>query len=156
LIFSTQLTVDLVLGLFLVQDFEFTNSLLKNDYSELEGADMQRSKLELYGEILCALVRRHMTVDGIAYACNMDCVALRQRLEFLTQNGLVEERNFKRITCYALTRRGLAIFKTLALTKRLEKLKTTMKKVDEALQAIPSTSEYSKEKERRQRRNKNY
>jgi predicted transcriptional regulator len=117
---------------------------------------MQRSKLELYEEILYALVKRHMPVDAIAYACNMDCVALRQRLEFLMQNGLVEERNFKKITRYALTRRGLAIFKTLALTKRLEKLQTTMKKVDEALQAIPSISEYSREKVRRQRRNKNY
>lgn len=117
---------------------------------------MQRSKLELYEEILYALVKRHMTVDAIAYTCNMDCVALRQRLEFLMQNGLVEERNFKRMTCYALTRRGLAIFKTLALTKRLEKLQTTMKKIDEALQTIPSLSEYSAEKAKRQRRNKNY
>ena len=117
---------------------------------------MQRSKLELYEEILHTLVKRHMTVDAIAYACNMDCVALRQRLEFLIQNGLVEERNFKRIARYALTRRGLAIFKTLALTKRLEKLQTTIKKVDETLQAIPSISEYSEEKVRRQRRNKNY
>ncbi|KON32087.1 hypothetical protein AC478_01345 [miscellaneous Crenarchaeota group-1 archaeon SG8-32-3] len=139
--------------------FKISNSQTlysKNDYSKPERADMQRSKLELYEEILYALVKRHMTVDAIAYACNMDCVALRQRLEFLMQNGLVEERNFKKITCYALTRRGLAIFKTLALTKRLEKLQTTMKKIDEALQTIPSLSEYSKEKVKRQRRNKNY
>lgn len=117
---------------------------------------MQRSKLELYEEILYALVDRHLTVDAIAYTCNMDCVALRQRLEFLLQNGLVEEKNFKKVTCYTLTRRGLAIFKTLALTKRLQKLQTNMKKVDTALKATPSLTEYNTKKAKRQRRNKNY
>ena len=117
---------------------------------------MRRSKLELYEDILYALVNKHLTVDAIAYACNMECVALRQRLEFLLKNGLVEEKNFRKRTCYALTRRGLAIFKTLALTKRLEKLQTTMKKIDEALQAIPSLSEYNAEKAKREKQNKNY
>ena len=117
---------------------------------------MPRSKLELYEEILYALVNKILTVDAIAYVCNMDCVALRQRLEFLLQNGLVEERSFRKRTGYTLTRRGLAIFKTLALTKRLEKLQTTMKQIDEALQAIPSLSEYNAEKAKRQKQNKNY
>ncbi len=117
---------------------------------------MQRSKLELYQEILYALVNKHLTVDAIAYACNMDCVALHKRLEFLLQQGIVEEKNFKNVPVYILTRRGLAIFKTLSLTKRLEKLQTTMKKIDEALQAIPSLSEYNAEKAKQQKRNKNY
>ena len=117
---------------------------------------MRRSKLELYEDILTALADRHLTVDAIAYVCNMDCISLRQRLEFLLKNGLVEERIFRKRTCYTLTRRGVAIFKTLALTKRLEKLQTTMKKIDEALKAIPSLSEYSAEKAKRQKQNKNY
>jgi predicted transcriptional regulator len=117
---------------------------------------MRRSKLELYEEILYALVNKHLTVDAIAYACNMDCVALRQRLEFLLQHGLVEEKSFSKTACYTLTRRGVAIFKTLALTKRLKKLQTTMKQIDEALQAVPSLSEYSAEKAKRQKQNKNY
>jgi predicted transcriptional regulator len=117
---------------------------------------MRRSKLELYEDILTALADRHLTVDAIAYVCNMDCISLRQRLEFLLKNGLVEERNYKKKTRYALTRRGLAIFKTLTITKRLEKLQTTMKKIDEALQAIPSLSEYHAEKAKREKRNKNY
>jgi predicted transcriptional regulator len=117
---------------------------------------MRRSKLELYEDILTALADRHLTVDAIAYVCNMDCISLRQRLEFLLKNGLVEERNYKKKTRYALTRRGLAIFKTLTITKRLEKLQTTMKKIDEALQAIPSLSEYHTEKAKREKRNKNY
>ena len=117
---------------------------------------MQRSKLELYEEILYALVKRNLTIDAIAYACNIDCVILHQRLEFLQQQGLVEEKNSKKGTCYVLTRRGLAIFRTLALTKRLEKLQTTMKKIDEVLHAIPSISEYNTEKAKSQRRSKDY
>jgi predicted transcriptional regulator len=117
---------------------------------------MQRSKLELYEEILYALVNKQLTVDAMAYACNMDCFALRRRLEFLMKNGLVEEKNFGKRTSYTLTRRGLAIFKTLALTKRLQKLQTTMKQIDEALQAIPSLSEYNAENSKTPKRNKNY
>ena len=117
---------------------------------------MKRSKLELYEEIIHALVNKHMTVDAIAYACNMDCFALRQLLEFLMQNGLVEEETFRKKTCYTLTRRGFAIFKTLTLTKRLEKLQTTVKEIDKALPAIPSLSIDSSEKAKRQKRNKKY
>jgi predicted transcriptional regulator len=117
---------------------------------------MQKSKLELYEEILQTLVNKTATVDAIAYACNMDCVALRKRLEFLLQQGLVEEKNFKKVTCYTLTRRGLAIFKTLALTKRLQKMQTAIKQAGKTLQTIPSLPEHNSEKAKRQRKNKNY
>ena len=106
---------------------------------------MRRSKLELYEDVLTALADKHLTVDAIAYACSMDCFALRLRLDFLIKNGLVEERHYNKKTRYALTRRGLAIYKTLAITKHLEKLQTNMKKINEALQAIPSLSEYNGE-----------
>jgi predicted transcriptional regulator len=116
---------------------------------------MRRSKLELYEDVLRALVDKPLTVDSIAYKCNMDCVALRQRLDFLMKNGLVEE-NYKKKTFYALTKRGLAIFKTLAITKRLEKLQATIKMIDDALQSIPALSENSEERPKRTRRNENY
>jgi predicted transcriptional regulator len=128
----------------------------KKAYAETERAVMRRSKLELYEEVLTALAEKHLTVDAIAYACNMDCFALRQRLEFLLKNGLVEERHYNKKTRYALTRRGLAIYKTLALTKHLEKLQTNMKKINEALQAIPSLSEHNAENAKRGKQNKNY
>ena len=117
---------------------------------------MQKSKLELYEKILYSLVNKRLTVDGIAYACNMDCIALRKRLDFLLQQGLVREREFRTKIFYSLTRRGLAIFKTLVLTKRLEKLQTTMKKIDEALQMIPSLSEYNMQKAKQKSQNKKY
>jgi predicted transcriptional regulator len=125
----------------------------KRQYSDSERACMRRSKLELYEDILKALVNKALTVDSIAYACNMDCVALRQRLNFLMQSGLVEERIYAKKTRFALTQRGLAIFKTLVLTKSLEKLQTNMKKIDEALQAIPSLTEYTA---KHKKRNENY
>jgi predicted transcriptional regulator len=106
---------------------------------------MRRSKLELYEDVLTALADKHLTVDAIAYDCSMDCFALRLRLDFLIKNGLVEERHYNKKTRYALTRRGLAIYKTLAITKHLEKLQTNMKKMNEALHAIPSLSEYNGE-----------
>jgi predicted transcriptional regulator len=66
------------------------------------------------------------------------------------KNGLVEERTYKKRTCYALTRRGHAIFKTLTITKRLEKLQNTIKTIEEALQALPSLSEHTAEKAKRE------
>ena len=117
---------------------------------------MRRSKLELYEDVLNALAKKPLTVDSIAYECNMDCVALRQRLDFLVKNDLVEERTYKKRKRYALTRRGLAIFKTLTIARRLEKLQTTIKKMDEALKVIPALSEYNEEKTKRTRRNENY
>jgi predicted transcriptional regulator len=117
---------------------------------------MHRSKLELYEDVLRALVKKPLTIDSIAYECNTDCVILRQRLEFLAKNGLIQEENYKNKTFYALTKRGIAIFKTLAITRRLEKLQTTIKILDDALQALPALPEYGEERTRRKRRNENY
>lgn len=52
---------------------------------------MPKSKLELYEDVLAALVNKPLTVDAIAYTSSMDYIILRQRLDFLMKNGLVEE-----------------------------------------------------------------
>lgn len=117
---------------------------------------MRKSKLELYEAILAALAERHLTVDAIAYACDMDCVALRQRLDFLMKCGMVEEKHYKTKMRYALTRRGLAIYKTLAITKRLEKLQTAVGDVSEALKMLPALSEFNEELPKRADRNEKY
>jgi predicted transcriptional regulator len=107
---------------------------------------MQRkSKLERYEDILQALAGKPSTVDAIAYELNMECFALRSRIDFLIKNDLVEERTYNKKTCYSLTRRGWAIYKTLVITRRLEKLQTSISRIDEALQAIPALSEYGEE-----------
>ena len=128
----------------------------KRVYAKPERAAMRRSKLELYEDILTALADKHLTVDAIAYTCSMECFALRQRLEFLLENGLVEEKHYQKKTRYALTRRGLAIYKTLSLTRHLEKLQINMKKISETLQDLPSLSETNVEKAKSEKRNKNY
>ena len=117
---------------------------------------MHRSKLESYEEVLRALTKKPLAIDGIAYECNMDCVILSQRLDFLAKNGLVQQENCKSKTLYALTKRGIAISKTLAITRRLEKLQTTIKMLDDALQVLPALSEYGEGKAKRTRRNENY
>jgi predicted transcriptional regulator len=112
---------------------------------------MRRSKLELYEDLLRALVDKPLTIDSIAYKCNMDCVALRQRLDFLFKKGLIEEENYKKKTFYALTKRGLSIFKTLTITRHLDKLQTPTKIIDNALQALPALSENNEETSRQTR-----
>jgi predicted transcriptional regulator len=111
---------------------------------------MQRkSKLERYQDILQALAGKPSTVDAIAYELNMECFALRLRIDFLVKNDLVEEIIYNRKICYALTRRGWAIYKTLVITRRLEKLQISINRIDEALQAIPAISEYVDENAQR-------
>ena len=73
--------------------------------SEQEHSYMRRSKLELYEEILNALAEKSLTVDGIAYQCNMDCVVLGQRLNFLLKNGLIEQNFCNKKLSYALTKK---------------------------------------------------
>jgi len=72
------------------------------------------------------------------------------------KNGLVEEENYKKKTLYSLTKRGLSIFKTLAITKRVKKLQTTIKMIDDALQALPAFSENNEETPKRKQGNENY
>jgi predicted transcriptional regulator len=119
-------------------------------------ADIRKSKLELYEDVLSALSDRSLTADGIAYACNMDCITLCQRLKFLIKNDLVEEKKYANKTKYTLTRRGVAIFKTLVLTRSLKKLQINTERMKEALQAIPSFSEHNTGKIRREKGNENY
>src|SRR4030065_2608861 len=106
---------------------------------------MRKSKLELYEDMLCALVDKYLTVDSLSYQCNMDCVAVKKRLDFLMKNGLVQENQCSMKVLFSLTGRGLAIYKTLAITRRLEKLKTTIKMIDQTLQALPTLSKDTEE-----------
>jgi predicted transcriptional regulator len=86
---------------------------------------IHRSKLELYQEIISTLATKACIVDNLAFECNIDCLILQERLDFLMQHNLVnidvkrDNRAF-----YVLTRRGMAIAKTLSIAKRLEKLQT--------------------------------
>ncbi|MEM2995802.1 MAG: winged helix-turn-helix domain-containing protein [Candidatus Bathyarchaeia archaeon] len=102
---------------------------------------MRKSKLECYEDILGALVKKPLTISHIAYETNMHCEILKQRLNFLIKNGLVEERNFGRKTLYAITEKGIAVFKTLNFQKYLQKVMDTIRILDEATHIIPTISE---------------
>jgi len=117
---------------------------------------MHRSKLELYEDVLNALAEKPLTIDNMAYECKMDCVALRQRLDFLVRNGLVEEKNCSKRTVYDLTRRGQVISKTLAVTRSLDKLQTTIKMIDDVLGDLPTLPEQNEKRAKWAWRNENY
>lgn len=98
---------------------------------------MRRSKLEIYEAILEALVKKPQPMDRLAYETDMNCTVLGKRLSFLLENGLVEERPLPNDTHYAITERGVAVFKTLNFRKYLEKISGTLSAIDEAVQTLP-------------------
>ncbi len=109
---------------------------------------MRRSKLELYEDIIGALTKKALTIDDIAFECNMNCVTLQQRMEFLIKNNLVDlEISLDNRAFYVLTRRGLAISRTLVIAKGLEKMQRKPSiNHDEALRAIAALTENDEEK----------
>jgi predicted transcriptional regulator len=114
---------------------------------------MRKSKLESYEEILGALIKKPLGIDSIAYETSMECSILKRRLDFLIKNGLVEERDSGRKTLYAITERGVAVFKTLNFQKYLEKMVNTIRILDEAMNIVPKISE---EKRKKVEENENY
>jgi predicted transcriptional regulator len=103
-------------------------------------AEMRRSKLETYEAILEALMKKPLDVDRIAYETGLDCAVLNQRLSFLLENGLVEERFLTKKTLYAITERGVAVFKTLNFNKYLEKVSHALSAIDDAMHTLPLIS----------------
>ena len=108
---------------------------------------MHRSKLELCEAILEALVKKPLNIDKIAYKTDIDCTVLNRHLDFLIVNGLVEERMLGNKSLYALTERGMTVFKTLDFQKYLRRISSTLMQIDEAMQTIRDISENEKEKE---------
>jgi predicted transcriptional regulator len=96
---------------------------------------MRKSKLEQYQEILAALKNRPLTVGYLSYKTSIDCIILRQRLDFLAVNGLVKERLSSNKKVFAISERGSAVLKALDVQRQLEKAKTTMIAVGRAMQA---------------------
>jgi predicted transcriptional regulator len=101
---------------------------------------MNRSKLQSYEAILEALVKKPASIDRIAYKTDIDCTVLTEYLNFLLENGLVEERSAKRNTLYAITERGMAVFKTLNFPKYIEKVTASLRAIDDALKTMPIIS----------------
>ena len=101
---------------------------------------MRKSKLELYEEVLSALVDQNLSVENIAFLCNMDHATTTELLDFLEKNRLVENNHSYTKVLYSLTTRGEAVYRRLTLTKRLNKLKKSVK-IKETKHTLPIHAE---------------
>ena len=74
---------------------------------------MRRSKLEMYVDILKVLGQRGpLKLTHIMYKANVNCKVLKEYLDFLLKQGLIEERILGRSRIvYANTPRGVTVLK---------------------------------------------
>lgn len=82
---------------------------------------MRRSKLEMYIDILDVLAfRGPLKLTHIMYKSNVNCSVLKEQLDFLLKNNLVEERIMKKErVVYALTQRGTSVLKAFREIKQV-------------------------------------
>jgi predicted transcriptional regulator len=92
---------------------------------------MPKSKLELYEEILSALVDNELSVENIAFLCKMDYASVKKHLDFMEKNCLVQNNHSYINVLYSLTPRGEAVYKSLTKTQRVNKLKESIKTLKE-------------------------
>jgi len=74
---------------------------------------MRRSKLEMYVDILTVLAHRGpLKLTHVMYKANVNCSVLKEYLDFLLKQGLVEERTMrKQRVVYAVTQCGITVLK---------------------------------------------
>jgi len=74
---------------------------------------VRRSKLEMYVDILSVLSRRGpLKLTHVMYKANVNCSVLKEHLDFLIKQELVEERPVRKgRIVYAVTQRGLMVLK---------------------------------------------
>ena len=89
---------------------------------------MRRSKLEMYIDILKVLTRHGpLKLTHIMYKANVNCGVLKEYLDFLIANALVEERTIgKKRIVYAISDRGTTVL------KYFRELKTVLPIIEEA------------------------
>jgi predicted transcriptional regulator len=82
---------------------------------------MRRSKLEMYVDILNVLAQRGpLKVTHINYEANISCNVLKEYLNFLIKQGLIEERETgKNGVVYANTARGASVLKFFRETNKV-------------------------------------
>lgn len=97
---------------------------------------MRKSKLESYENILGAIVNKPLTLDQLAYEIDVGCTILRQHLDFLMENSLVEERGSDNEIMYAITEKGVAVLRALNFEKYLGKIASKIRVIDDAMEAL--------------------
>ena len=94
---------------------------------------MRRSKLEMYVDILKVLAQRGpLKLTHVMYKANVNCSVLKEYLDFLIRQNLVEEQIIgKRRVVYAITQRGITVL------KYFRELKQVLPIVEEAKNQTP-------------------
>jgi predicted transcriptional regulator len=74
---------------------------------------VRRSKLEMYVDIITVLAHRGpLKLTHVMYKANVNCSVLKEYIEFLIKQGLVEERIVgKARVVFAVTQRGITVLK---------------------------------------------
>ena len=74
---------------------------------------MRRSKLETYVDILKVLLHNGpLKVTHVMYKANVNCSVLKEQMDFLIKQGLVEERKIRKAkVVFAITQKGIAVLK---------------------------------------------
>jgi len=74
---------------------------------------MRRSKMEIYLDILKTLAQKGpLKLTHIMYKSNVNCSVLKEYLDFLIQQELVEEKTAgKKRIVYAVSEKGLKVLK---------------------------------------------
>ena len=74
---------------------------------------MRRSKMEIYLDILKTLAQKGpLKLTHIMYKSNVNCCVLKEYLDFLIQQELVEEKTAgKKRIVYAVSEKGLKVLK---------------------------------------------
>ena len=88
--------------------------IVNSEFSlSVNGSSMRRSKLEMYIDILNVLAKRGpLKVTHIMYKANVNCNVLKEYLNVLIKQGLIEERVIgKGRVVYANTARGTTVLK---------------------------------------------
>ena len=98
-----------------------------------KGSIMRRSKLEMYVDILQVLSHRGpLKLTHVMYKANVNCKVLKEYLDFLIKQNLIEERPVgKNRTVFAITQRGITVL------KYFRELKQVLPIVEEARNNMP-------------------
>lgn len=95
---------------------------------------MRRSKFEMHLDIIRTLAQKGpLKLTHIMYKANVNCSVLREQLDFLIQQNIVNEKTSKKEkVVFELTEKGFCILKTF------RELQTLMPVDDENTQGIPA------------------
>ena len=95
---------------------------------------MRRSKMEMHLGIIKTLAQKGpLKLTHIMYKANVNCNVLREQLEFLIQQNIVQERTLKKgKIVYELTEKGFSIIKIF------RELQTLLPVDEENSQRVPA------------------